>query len=691
MNNNNSILLFIRRNIFCILCFLLFSLVLVTCSLSFGKYNVSNKNDGNSNIGSFSVSTSIDSVTGTSFTNTAYWGSSSDNSESQTAMNAKRTLSFSINNFKEENGIKKVSDVKLKYNLSFSTPKNFAEKLAMQVFDENDNPLLPQIVISNLIAVCTSSGTGTYKTVDSKDYGGTDTDDLEFNVEKTDNDNNFSATSDTTTIKINKETKQTTQTLLFRLWDLDDLTSDTNKEVDNEGGKLLSPLEVTYTEKIEFYNITISMDNFILPAGKEQTARLNIKLVPIETISDQDLGGTIVDVIKDSKNEIISSTRIKEIYADKDKEWYIQYITDNVTESQYDNPAFVGSSSEISSSLVEGSTTIYKDGSETENTYEKGDEILESPQTFTTTTLTANKINWGEYEILDGKAPTKNDYTTDYVAKTVRSAGYGTIFFIHKLEVERIGTQEITEKMIETKIESSDSIQKQTKVNEKTLVQRLDGENDVILLNITKTTTTTYSGEMTINKIITTTKYERTYTQTGFIYRGYYVASNGEFRYWGDKADTSEKLQNDRAESLKVIDYGGSGLSIEEGEQDKYYTGDEYFIERINVSDVIQDDDDENKDISTKTSRESSSAPISTTETEYIQKKIEREYKYHKITIGTCKQNTTGENGTVTANEYIEGNKLTLYDERNIQKYFLSQCYSKSYPFEVNVIFEQTQ
>lgn len=689
MNNNNSILLFIRRNIFCILCFLLFSLVLVTCSLSFGKYNVSNKNDGNSNIGSFSVSTSIDSVTGTSFTNTAYWGSSSDNSESQTAMNAIRTLNFSINNFKEENEIKKVSDVKLKYNLSFSTPKNFAEKLAMQVFDENDNPLLPQIVISGLIAACTSSETGTYNTATSKDYGGTDIADLEFEVKKIDGGNNFSATSGNTTIKINKETKQTTQTLLFRLWDLDGLTNDTNKEVDNEGGKLLSPLEVTYTEKIEFYNITISMDNFILPAGEGKTDRLNIKLVPIETISDQDLGGTIVDVIKDSKNEIISSTRIKEIYADKDKEWYIQYITDNVTESQYENPAFVGSSSEISSSLVEGSTTIYKDGSETENTYEKGNEILESPQIFTTTTLTADKINWEKYKILNGDEPTKNNYTTDYVAKTVRSEGYGTIFFIHKLEVERTGTQEITEEKIETKIESSDSIQKQTKVNEKTSVQRLDGENDVILLNITKTTTTTYSGNMTINKTITTTKYERTYTQTGSIYRGYYVDGSNALRYWGDTAATTEELQDNLAESLKVINYNGSGLSIKDVDQDRYYTGDEFYIERINVSTESYSDGD--KSITNSTSNETSSNLISTTETEYIQKKIEREYKYHKITIGTCKQNTTGENGTVTANEYSEGNKLTLYDERDIQKYFLSQCYSKSYPFEVNVIFEQTQ
>lgn len=46
--------------------------------------------------------------------------------------------------------------------------------------------------------------------------------------------------------------------------------------------------------------------------------------------------------------------------------------------------------------------------------------------------------------------------------------------------------------------------------------------------------------------------------------------------------------------------------------------------------------------------------------------------------------------GNVTQKEYSEGNAFELFDG-NIQKYFLSQCYSKSYPFKVNVYFEQLQ
>lgn len=48
--------------------------------------------------------------------------------------------------------------------------------------------------------------------------------------------------------------------------------------------------------------------------------------------------------------------------------------------------------------------------------------------------------------------------------------------------------------------------------------------------------------------------------------------------------------------------------------------------------------------------------------------------------------------GNVTQTEYKnEGNAFQFFDTNNIQKYFLSQCYSKSYPFKVNVYFEQLQ
>lgn len=48
--------------------------------------------------------------------------------------------------------------------------------------------------------------------------------------------------------------------------------------------------------------------------------------------------------------------------------------------------------------------------------------------------------------------------------------------------------------------------------------------------------------------------------------------------------------------------------------------------------------------------------------------------------------------GNITYTKYDSSeNAFKLFDENGIQKYFISQCYSKSYPLRVNVIFEQIQ
>lgn len=48
--------------------------------------------------------------------------------------------------------------------------------------------------------------------------------------------------------------------------------------------------------------------------------------------------------------------------------------------------------------------------------------------------------------------------------------------------------------------------------------------------------------------------------------------------------------------------------------------------------------------------------------------------------------------GNITLTEYADkDHAFQFFDANQIQKYFLSQCYSKSYPFKVNVYFEQLQ
>lgn len=74
-------------------------------------------------------------------------------------------------------------------------------------------------------------------------------------------------------------------------------------------------------------------------------------------------------------------------------------------------------------------------------------------------------------------------------------------------------------------------------------------------------------------------------------------------------------------------------------------------------------------------------------------REIKRVTSYaQSITFDTVYRRVEDEHGDVTITEYAnEGNAFELFDANNIQQYFLSQCYSKSYPLKVNVYFEQLQ
>lgn len=316
MKKLNSLIVILRNNIFSLICLLLFLLVIATGSISYGKYIISDSRIDSSNVGSFSVSANMDNISGFSFTNTSFWSTSDNN---KIAMNALRTLNFSVNNFKNDNnGNQKISNVKLKYNLSFSAPANFIEKLAIQIFNDEGNPILPQIVIGDLI----NANNTTYDTSKSLDYNGTAFNELIFNVNK--NNNFLTATSDSTIITIEEYEQNVSQTLLFRMWDVSALTNENNKELDIEGGKVLSPLEVKISQTVKFYRVSIIMDSFILPVNNATTNNYSIKLVPTEIISDDHLRGVIVDAEKDNSGTIVNTKKIKELYSDSNKEWYIK-------------------------------------------------------------------------------------------------------------------------------------------------------------------------------------------------------------------------------------------------------------------------------------------------------------------------------------------------------------------------------
>lgn len=672
MNKFGFILAFFKRNFFPFVCLFLFFLVLLTGSFSYAKYISSNSQSHGSDVGSFSVSASIDNVSGFSFTNTSFWSNTTDNNK--IAMNALRTLKFSINNFKKDNNNNiKISDVKLKYDLTFSSPEIFARKFAFQVFDENDNPIIPQIVLEDLL-----TSESIYNTTSSKDYNGTDTEDLEFSVLK--NGSSYSATSKDITITISEYEKIVSQTLLFRMWDTSSITTPSNPEVNNDGGEVVPPVEVTYTTKVKFYRISIKSDKFVLPAGKMETDKYSIKLAPTDVIPDDYLGGKIVDKVTDL-NGNITYNKINEIYGGDNKIWYLQSLKEQRYDAYYDNPDFTGDpikTTELVESTVVGSATIYKEGATSPYTEKSDSESVGKQEVIETNEVKKSDIIWNDIKIPDSESQkiTKDNYNSNYYAKAVREKNeYGTIFYIHKLNATRTGTQTIEYINTKKTITPTGKVSKETEVSENSVVQKVDDKNENISLNITKKTVTKYTGNMKIDTVTTTTTVTRTITETGFIYRGYYLKSGNTLDYWG-----STGIENDLKQKL---------IEINETATNEYLTENKFSIEKLNVE--KESYSDVKSSPITKTSTENNVTESISTNYEYFQRNIKRYYTYHDIKIEKIFWSKNDENNNTLKIEYDSNNKLNFYDNNGLQILYLSQCYSKSYPFFVNVMFEQDQ
>lgn len=310
MKKSDTLKAFIKKNVFSCTCLLLALLVLITGTFSYARYVSSETANHGSAAGNFSVSASIDGISGLSFTNTSFW---SDDDTKEIAMNALRSLKFSVNNFETDAaGGKTPSSVDLKYTLCFSAPKNFAQRLAIQLFDDTGEAFLPQIVIAELIG----AAGGSYST-GTANYNGTDTAPLTFAVAK--DGSTYTATAGATVIKIEEYTKAVTQKLLFRLWDTSALTSAEHPSVDYESGKVLSPVEISFTEEVAFYRITIAAAAFTLPSGVAQTDEYTLKLAPTDALEDVHIGGSIID----AEHNAITS-----IYGG-DTSWYISSLEKN--------------------------------------------------------------------------------------------------------------------------------------------------------------------------------------------------------------------------------------------------------------------------------------------------------------------------------------------------------------------------
>lgn len=685
---------FVKKNIFSCGCLLLAMLVLVTGSISYSKYLSGGSGGGFSGIGSFSVSANIDGVSALSFTNTAFWGGSA--SGDRIAMNALRSLKFSVNNYETDSeGNKKVADVRSKYTLSFSAPVVFAEKLAVQVFSETDQPIMPQIVLSDLKGAA-DSGKKRYDTSTSDDFNGADYTDLQFALSS--GTDYYVATADGLTVTLEKYTKNVEQSLLFRMWDTSSVTSESNPTVSDETGKLQPPLTVTFTQDVEFYRIGIRSDDFVLPAGIETTVSYTVRLAPTDSIVDEHLGGIFVDKTTDSSGNV-SSSPVTSVCASNQAST-VQTTRESYTDSHYGDSTFSGTviETETDSYNVMGSPKKYTQG-ETFQTIETSSEDLDlttGEEGVVTTTKTKSKIEWTSFTV-QSTAPTitLSNYKSNYEYACVRKNNdYGTIFFVHKLDAKASGTETITETTTESRVYSRHTTSRSKKITESTYVESIDSNQANIHLNITRKTEIVSIGEYDVETTVTTKTYTRELTDIeGYIYRGYYkkwVESTKSYvlSYW----TSSEELV------FNIIE--GDNIDSD-NDKNPTLTGKTCTLESFNSNETdfsryektLQDE------TTTAELRETKSFKDTSSEVEYIERAIQREYHYSDITLTEVSMpetdadgNAVLENGVQKKIYYTAASPLELFQSQNgvsVQKYYLSQCYSKTYPFFVNTIFEQ--
>lgn len=731
---------FLKKHIFSVICLLLATVICISGTLSYSKYIV---NDGSSNsatAGSFQASAYINGISALSFTNTAFWGGTE--SSDKIAMNALRQIKFSVNNYQtDSSNNQKVADVRMRYNLVFSAPVNFATKLAFQVFDDKDVALFPQIVIADLLAK--NSGEQ-YDTSTSVDYNGQAVGDLTFTVTKATVDGMETVTAvslNGVTITFTKFSKEVDQTLLFRLWDVSSLTSAEHPTISNEGGKIKPLVTVKYKENVEFYKISVTMPSFVLPAAVATTINHSIQLAPTNAIEDNHLGGSLVGVTTDASNNNIytsvnpTSDKVdKSIYGPSgtDNKFAIETLVESTVDTYYNDSSLSGTvvKTESSTSKVFGNVLSYEKGKTTTSTFStqtSKDLPLSSDESTSVSvgeTTTTTSYSWNNYQLTDRAkeydvylldpddttATTKSyshyrDTTKVYYDSDNKVAGkfvdvgtagtYGTAFYIHKLSATQTGTKTVstvTSRQLVSKTQVTD-----TEVREEMECTEINGNN--IFLTVIKTTDIKVSENKVYRVISTETK--STVTRTGYVYQAYFLDSNSKKPMCISRGGSYDSFIHAEVQSNNP-----NQVVSNESNSSITYQNQVMFYETTSGTSTVCNyfGDGENDQYSTETDVQTvtdtsnileSTQKSNSTNTEYIKREITRDYSYEDINIteiSVSESVVEGENTTTKNTVYTSSNPLKMYEEVNNkhqQKYYLSTSYSKNYPFYVDVIFEQ--
>lgn len=584
-------------------------------------------------------------------------------------MSALRSIDFTVNNFKMVGDKKVVNEVKTSYSLSFSAPVNFTERLALQPFkfDElgEEHPLLPQIVISDIFQ---AGRVGTaYYTGDSEDYQGVNVQDMKFEITKSGDDKipDYIATSYDTNgnvvaqIRLEHFKKEVPQKLLFRMWNVSHLTTTQQPSMNTESGKLLPPLEITAKQEIDYYKIVISIPGlFVMPAAVETTYNHSVHLTPTHTITDEHLAGYFVG----SEGKAVT-----ELYADPNKEWTVERVEEGHVGKFYYDEALT-QPIPISDTNKEQLTHVHDfNVMDSYTIYNEGETIKGKPVTFTEV-LEHQHGNWKYAD------PTTEDSTVNDLTKTNVGLRWSNNSRAWRLDEGNANpAYRVSVNVVKTTTTSYSAMTVGTLTREVTETEEIYVFGDSII----NPETGKPFPDPTLEKVYLRVKYSDTISSasvTGPVTKT--VATTYSFdisfearkgnrnNYYYEAADIPASLTTDVIKSLL---YSGQDL-----------TGGEPVETTEDVTIALK----------------------SSEEVRYQLRDITRNILKSTITINDIKWVTFDASGNTAVdadgkiiyqNFNTQETALKLYGSDGLQDYYLSPCYSKNYPFYVDVIFEQIQ
>ena len=636
-----KLLTLIKNNFITALCFVLSAVMLFSAvAVTYAKYLESEATDATEGtVGPAAFSAKIDGVSALSFTNTAFWGGTV--AEDKVAMNALRSINFSISNFETIDGIEQVNTVKNAYQLTFTAPKNFIEKLAIQVIDSADASVIPQIVLSDVL-----KGTD-FNTADSEDYTATEADDIELKVTNTGGVYTAKTADGSVVITLTPTTKTVTQTLYFRLWDTSKLTSSTNPVVENEGGDLLAPVCITVTDEVECYAISVDLpDRFVLPAGVKTTHEYAMRLAPTSTLSDEHLGGVLM-----TKNADNSYTVAETLYAGQSL--YMVTTEENIV----DDDAYATSAPDGGWHTILGNVKKYSEGQTTtveldpETTLQGPFPSQSGPTTETEVTYTVQYYYRGNanttYLIGTETYNSLSDIPTDEYNGTYNGRNYTASSRKITASYEEITVQENVTTSTLTKTESTETIKTDDILN----------DGNTIYQSVTKDSTIT----TTVSEVTEEIKTTRTWTSTR-------EDEWDEGDWWTDPSwDTSADWVDSVVDEDTTTTTTPTENTTDTTSQETFYRT---IFRRQSSIDVKVETASRVKGTYREDDGEGNITVVDIVESYY--------------------QNADKtDDATTDVIETGPFNIMATIDGVERQVYFLSQCYSKNYPMTVHVDFKQ--